>query len=237
MTDERTAAAAIDRATAPVPTAPPTPPPPDQAPRPAAEPATPGPALVAPPEPAPPEPAPVALADPATAAALADVLAARAALGDELIRLEASARAAVDVKAKVRRNPGKTAAVVGGTAFVVAGGPRRVFRAARRRVFGAPDPLPPSLLPDQVDKAVRALGDDGAKVRGALEREFADFVSGGVRAENRFRRRLVYVTAAPIASTLAREIAKRVTATSGEDIARREEAIRARVEGTGPSTR
>lgn len=176
--------------------------------------------------------------DPAAAAALADVVAARQALADELVRLEASARAAVDIRAKVRRNPGKTAAAVGGTAFVVLGGPRKTLRAVRHRVFGKPDPLPPSLLPEQVDKAIRALGDDGAKVRGALEREFAAFVGEGVRTENRFRRRLLYASAAPFASTLAREILKRVTATSDEDIERREEAIRARVERrTMPPTR
>jgi hypothetical protein len=175
--------------------------------------------------------------DPAATAALADVVAARQVLADELVRLEASARAAVDIRAKVRRNPGKTAAAVGGTAFVVLGGPRRVLRSVKHRVVGKPDPLPPSLLPEQIDKAVRALGDDGAKVRGALEREFAAFVGEGVRSENRFRRRLLYASAAPFASTVAREIIRRVTATSGEDVARREEEIRARIDGGRPSTR
>ena len=56
-----------------------------------------------------------------TDAARLRVLAARAALGDELEVLEASARVAVDVPAKIRRSPGKTAAVVGGAAFVVVG--------------------------------------------------------------------------------------------------------------------
>ncbi len=169
--------------------------------------------------------------DPATAAALDDLSAARQALADELVRLEASARAAVDVKAKVRRNPGKTAAAVGGTAFVVLGGPRRVFRTVKHRIVGKPDPLPPSLLPDKVEKAVRALGDDGAKVRGALERDFAGYVADGVRADNRFRRRLLYATAAPLASTALREVLKRVAATSAEDVAAREEVIRARIDG------
>ena len=42
-----------------------------------------------------------------TIAARADVLAARDALDGELDRLEASARAAVDIPAKVKRNPGR----------------------------------------------------------------------------------------------------------------------------------
>lgn len=171
--------------------------------------------------------------DVATAAAVDDVAAARQALADELVKLEASVRSAVDIKAKVKRSPGKAAAAVGGTAFVVLGGPRKVFRSVKHRIVGQPDPLPPSLLPDQVEKAVRALGDDGAKVRGALEREFAAFVGDGVRTENRFRRRLLYATAAPLASTVAREIIKRVAATSADDVAAREEAIRARIDGKG----
>jgi hypothetical protein len=178
-------------------------------------------------------PAPAAQppADPATAAALDDVVAARQALADELVRLEASFRSAVDIKAKVKRSPGKAAAAVGGTAFVVLGGPRKTLRAVRHRVFGKPDPLPPSLLPDQVEKAVQALGDDGTKVRGALEREFAAFVAGGVRSENRFRNRVLYAAAVPLASTVLREVIKRVSATSADDVADREAAIRARIEG------
>jgi hypothetical protein len=104
------------------------------------------------------------------------VLAARASLGEELESLEASARTAVDIPAKVKRNPGKTAAVAGGTAFLVLGGPRRLFRAGRRAVTGEPDPLPDSMLPKEIDKAIRDLGDDGDKVRGTIEREFASYL-------------------------------------------------------------
>jgi hypothetical protein len=110
-----------------------------------------------------------------TDAARDRVLAARAALGDELETLEASARAAADVPAKIRRSPGKAAALAGGTAFLVLGGPRRVFRAGRRAVTGAPEPLPEAMLPKEVEKTLRYLGDDGAKVRGALERDFAAY--------------------------------------------------------------
>ena len=41
---------------------------------------------------------------------------------------------------------------------------------------GKKEPLPPSLLPKQVDAALRSLGDDGEKVRGTLEREFANYL-------------------------------------------------------------
>lgn len=182
--------------------------------------------------------APVLPTDPATAAALDEVAAARSALGDELVRLEATARAAVDVRAKVRRNPGKTAAALGGTAFVVLGGPRKVFRSVKRRIVGAPDPLPPSLLPDQVEKAIRALGDDGAKVRGALERDFAAFVDTNRKSDSRFMRRILLTGGVPLASQVGREIVKRLFSGSADDVASRETQIRARNgDGGSPPTR
>ena len=185
------------------------------------------------------DPAVTAPTDPATIAALAEVLAARTALEDELVRLEATARAAVDIRAKVKRNPGRTAAVLGGTAFVAVGGPRRVLRGVRHRVFGRPDPLPPSLLPEQVEKAVRALGDDGTKVRGALEREFAAFVDTNRRGDSKFMRRLLLTGGIPLASQIGREIVKRVFEAPEDEVASRGEQIRARRDkpGSGASTR
>jgi len=110
-----------------------------------------------------------------TDAARDRVLAARAALGDELDALEASARAAIDIPAKIRRSPAKAAAVAGSAGFLVLGGPRRLFRAANRAVRGPSAELPKRMLPDEIEKTLRKLGDDGDKVRGALERDFADY--------------------------------------------------------------
>jgi hypothetical protein len=109
-------------------------------------------------------------------AARAEVLASLGKLDEELVRLEASARAAVDIKAKVKRSPAKAAGAAAGTAFLLVGGPRRVLRRTRNAVFGAPNPLPESMLPKDVDKALKALGTDGEKVRGAIEREFAAYL-------------------------------------------------------------
>jgi hypothetical protein len=173
-------------------------------------------------------------ADPAARAALDEVAAARSALGDEIVRLEATARAAVDVRAKVRRNTGKTAAAAAGTAFVVLGGPGKVFRSVKRRIVGAPGPLPASLLPEQVEKAVRRLGDDGAKVRGTLEREFAAFVDTNRKSEPRFLRRVLLAGGVPLASRVGRAIVKRLLTGSPDDVASREEQIRSRLEGPGP---
>jgi len=118
-------------------------------------------------------------------AAHAEVLAARTLLAEEIDRLEASARAAVDVKAKVRKSPVKTGAFVAGTAFVVAGGPRRVFRGVRNAVFGKPDPMPKSMLPKEIDSKLRELGSDGERVRGLLEREFASYLDQNAPARKR----------------------------------------------------
>jgi hypothetical protein len=131
-----------------------------------------------------------------TDAARDRVLAARAALGDELDALEASARAAVDIPAKVRRSPAKAAAVAGGAGFLVLGGPGRLFRRARRAVFGPTAGLPKRMLPDEIEKTLRQLGDDGDKVRGALERDFAEYAKQAAR-EN-----------PPVTAMLATSIAK-----------------------------
>jgi len=111
-----------------------------------------------------------------TDAARAEVVARRQLLLDEVIGLEAAGRAAVDIPAKIRRAPAKTAALAAGAAFVALGGPGRAFRAMRRRVFGPTADLPKSMLPKQIDKALRSLGDDGEQVRGLLEREFGAYL-------------------------------------------------------------
>ena len=111
-----------------------------------------------------------------TDAARAEVVARRQLLLDEVIGLEAAGRSAFDIPAKIRRAPAKTAALVAGTAFVVLGGPRRTYRAVRRAILGPKADLPKSMLPKQIDKALRSLGDDGEQVRGLLEREFGAYL-------------------------------------------------------------
>jgi hypothetical protein len=105
-----------------------------------------------------------------------EVLSARAGLAVEVTRLEASARAAVDIPGRVRREPAKTAGVAAGAAFLLLGGPGRVFRNVRRAILGPKADLPKSMLPDQVEKELRKLGDDGKRVRAVLEREFARYL-------------------------------------------------------------
>lgn len=143
-----------------------------------------------------------------TDAARDRVLAARAALGDELDALEASARAAVDIPAKVRRSPARAAAVAGSAGFLVLGGPGRLFRKARRTVFGPSADLPKRMLPKEIEKTLRQLGDDGDKVRGALERDFADYAKQTAR-ENP-------PVTAMLATTIGRPLIKRGIKAAGE---------------------
>jgi hypothetical protein len=111
-----------------------------------------------------------------TDAARAEVLAARDAFATEYKQMGTATRAAVDVPAKIRRAPVQSAALAGGAAFLVLGGPGRVLGRLKRLVRGQPAPLPKSMLPDEIEKAVRKLGSDGDAVRGALERSFTEYL-------------------------------------------------------------
>lgn len=111
-----------------------------------------------------------------TSAARAEVVAARASLAEESVRLEASARAAVDIPARIRREPLKVAGAASGAAFLLLGGPGRLLRGVRRAILGPEAELPKSMLPDEVEKTLRKLGPDGDKVRGAIERDFASYL-------------------------------------------------------------
>jgi hypothetical protein len=111
-----------------------------------------------------------------TDAALAQVVAARADAEEQFDRLEAAGRAAIDIPAKIRRSPAKAAGIVAGGAFVALGGPKRLFRRAKRAVTGKEEELPSEFLPKDVEKALKKLGTDGKKVRGTLEREFAKYL-------------------------------------------------------------
>jgi hypothetical protein len=146
-------------------------------------------------------------------AARAEVVASRQALLDEVTRLEAAGRSAVDIKAKVRRSPGKTAALAAGTVFLAVGGPKRTYRAVRKAIFGPQAELPKSMLPNQIDKALRALGSDGDRVRGVIEREFADYLekSKPVRDARDLRGTV---------SELGGNLLKPVTAEAGKRLAR-----------------
>jgi hypothetical protein len=102
---------------------------------------------------------------------------ARRATGAELDGLVASTQAALDIPAKVRKEPLKVAAVAGGLGFVLLGGPRRVVRAVTSRLPRRRDPYR-GLLPDEIERVLRDTGvAKDPRVREALERDFADYLA------------------------------------------------------------
>ena len=150
-----------------------------------------------------------------TDAARAAAVASRGTLEGEVVRLEASARAAVDIPAKIRRAPAKTAGLAAGAIFVAAGGPRRVIRRVVRAVRGPQADLPKSMLPKEVDKTLRKLGSDGDKVRGTIEREFADYLE--IKAPER-RARDLGATASTLAGSVLGPVTKRVGRQLAEEL-------------------
>jgi hypothetical protein len=159
-----------------------------------------------------------------TDAARAEVLAAREGLGEELIRLEASGRAAVDIPARLRREPAKVAGTAAGAAFLLFGGPGRLVRGVRRALLGPEAELPKSMLPPEVEKTLKKLGADGEKVRGTLEREFADYLEE--KAPARKERDLglaaggiVASLLKPVSIRLGRQLAERMLNPDGPSFA------------------
>jgi hypothetical protein len=165
------------------------------------------------------------------------VLAARAALDGELTELRGSARAAVDIPAKVRQSPAKAAAVVGGVAFLVLRGPQRLWRALREKVTGRPAPMPSRLLPKEIEKTLDRMGDDGDKVRGTLERDFAAYV----KEKQKERRGLIPILLLglirPVLGRAARRAGEFLMSPSPEGYPTRLDEIRARAGATADDAR
>jgi hypothetical protein len=124
------------------------------------------------------QPRPVELPDsPEVSAAHLGLQAARAEAEASLDAVTDASKRALDLPAKVRRNPVKTAALVGGAGFLIAGGPRRMVRYAIGRV--RPEERDPhaGLLPDEIEKVLKdsGLADDPA-IRRALDEDFAEYL-------------------------------------------------------------
>jgi hypothetical protein len=173
-------------------------------------------------------------ARPEVLVARAQVLAAREALDQELVRLEASARAAVDVKAKIRHNPGKAAGLVAGAGFLAVGGPKRVLRGAKRVLRGPEEPLPVSMLPKEIDAALGSLGTDGDRVRGVIEREFAAYLKATepARRSRNIGGALTIVSVAflrPLVLRYSKHLAEQIFSTDAGEYDARLQAVRARL--------
>ncbi len=118
--------------------------------------------------------------------------------------------------------------------FVALGGPGRVLRRAKRVVFGPEQPLPKSMLPNEIDASLSKLGTDGERVRGLLEREFASYLEE--RGPEHRRRDLsrtgaILAVAAlrPLVVAWSRRLAGELFAADDQEYSSRLEQVRARL--------
>lgn len=158
------------------------------------------------------------------------VLAARADFGEQLQILEASGRAAIDIPAKIRRNPARAAAVAGGVGFLVLRGPQRMIRGTRHAIFGKPAPMPKTLLPEEVDKTLRSLGEDGEKVRSVLERDFALYAKQANKQRLSLKTILTVAVARPLVLAVSKRAVGALFAPEPGDFSARLAEVRARAE-------
>jgi hypothetical protein len=124
--------------------------------------------------------------DPSIIKARTQVRAAQSTFEDDLDTLSDATRSAMDIPAKIRKSPVKSAALAGGAGFLLLGGPRRVMGAVISKV--APkrkrDPYD-GLLPAQIERVLRDTGAaDLPGVREALERDFAEYLKRKGKAED-----------------------------------------------------
>jgi len=113
----------------------------------------------------------------ATEEARRQVIAAREALGEELDEFSSAARSAVDIPAKIRKYPLKTAGLMAGAGFLGVGGPKRVLKAVSSRVRPRTRRPHEGLLPKEIDQVVRKKGGPNSpEIQEALEDDFARYL-------------------------------------------------------------
>jgi hypothetical protein len=134
------------------------------------------------------------------------VVDARREVEQELDALSSSARAAVDIPGKVRRNPVRTAGLGAGAAFLLLGGPRRVAKRVERQLF--PKRRFRRLVPKDIDRAVDRLGEEEAEAaRAHLERDFASYLERAHPKERANARRSLWATYDLLLGTVGRRAA------------------------------
>ena len=148
-----------------------------------------------------------------TDAARAEVEAAREGLAGELNRLEAAGRAAVDIPARLRREPARVVGTAAGAAFLLAGGPGRLLR--RLRGSGKTKDDEASVLPEEIRRSLKKLGPDEAKARKALEKDFARFLED---RGTKIRDASVGATAAALLSNILKPVTQRVGRRLAEEL-------------------
>jgi hypothetical protein len=87
--------------------------------------------------------------------------------------------------------------------------------------------MPTQMLPEEIEKTLRKLGPDGDKVRGALERDFAAYVSKAAVERSRTRRILLLSILQPFLSAGAKRAANWVVSPDKAGFQRRLAELRA----------
>jgi hypothetical protein len=101
---------------------------------------------------------------------------ARAAFAAELDRLGPAARATLDPRVRIKRDPLRSTVLAGGAAFLLLGGPKRLLKRAEQSLL--PRRRPRSLLPEQVERTLRRLPEEErSEVEAHLERDFASYLA------------------------------------------------------------
>jgi hypothetical protein len=140
------------------------------------------------------------------------VVDARKDVEKELDDLGLATRAALDIPAKIRRNPVRTVGVGAGAAFLLLGGPRRVLKQVEQRVF--PKRRYRRLTPAEIDRAIDRLGEeDREAARAHVERDFASYLEKNHPREQPNARKSFWGTydtlMAIVGTAAARELVKR----------------------------
>ena len=147
-------------------------------------------------------------------AARSAVTAARQDLVTEVDRLEHSARATFDIKARIRgipdrarQDPARAAAAAGAAAAAVVGLVSLIARSRRRKPYG--------MMPKDIEEALSKFGKNSDKVRRSIEDSFAEYLREHGAQEPSKRRRVppaLVMFAAPVAGQVARAVIQRVMA-------------------------
>jgi hypothetical protein len=144
-----------------------------------------------------------------------EVVNARKAVESELDDLGAATRAALDIPAKIKRNPVQTVGALGGVAFLLLGGPKRVAKEVESRLFPQRREKVPSILPKDVEKTVNTLEpEERDKVRAHLERDFYTYLQREHPTEPANARRSLWrtydIVIGILGAAAARELVKKL---------------------------
>lgn len=124
-----------------------------------------------------------------------EVVNSRKAVESALDDLGSATRAALDIPAKIRRNPVQTVGIMGGAGFLLLGGPKRVARAIENQLFPQRRDRIPTVLPKDIEATVDRLEPEQRdQVRGHLERDFSAYLKREHPAEPANARRSLWRT-------------------------------------------